>query len=90
MRCRAAWFKVCSCFVSGVSFRFSCLEVRHPALRVPPGGNQVDGLPPASIQKFRADFLKNLSFYTISIHFLDFLRLFIDIAEAYARGFAPL
>ena len=25
------------------------LKVKHPALRVPPGGNQVDGLPPAAI-----------------------------------------
>ena len=32
-----------------LAFRFSCLEVQHPALRVPPGGNQVDGLPPASV-----------------------------------------
>ena len=24
-------------------------EVKHPALRVSPGGNQVDGLPPAAI-----------------------------------------
>ena len=24
-------------------------KVKHPALRVPPGGNQVDGLPPAAI-----------------------------------------
>ena len=23
--------------------------MKHPALRVPPGGNQVDGLPPAAI-----------------------------------------
>ena len=25
-------------------------KVKHPALRVPPGGNQVDGLPPAAIE----------------------------------------
>ena len=25
----------------------------NPALRVPPGGNQVDGLPPVSIDKFK-------------------------------------
>ena len=34
--------------------------------------------------------LKKLSFYDISIHFLDFSQVFIDIAEAHARGFAPL
>ena len=26
--------------------------MKHPALRVPPGGNQVDGLPPAAIIGF--------------------------------------
>ena len=35
-------------------------------------------------------FLKKLSFSDISAHFLDFSQLFIDIAEAHARGFAPL
>ena len=37
-----------------------------------------------------ADFLKKLSFSDISIHFSDFSWLFIDIAEAHARGFALL
>ena len=27
--------------------------MKHPALRVPPGGNQVDGLPPAAIHVFQ-------------------------------------
>ena len=40
--------------------------------------------------EFGADFLKKLSFYAYSIHFLDFSRVFIDIAEVHARGFAPL
>ena len=43
-----------------------------------------------TIHEFGEDFLKKLSFYTISIHFSDFSSLFIDIAEAHARGFAPL
>ena len=69
-----------------------------------PGGDQVDGLPPAAIRigrawtpgnygtihKFGADFLKKLSFSDISTHFSDFVLFFIDIAEAHAQGFAPL
>ena len=43
-----------------------------------------------TIGEFGADFLKKLSFYAISIHFLDFYLKIIDIAEAHARGFAPL
>ena len=33
------------------------LLAMHPALRVPPGGNQVDGLPPAAIKKIVASLL---------------------------------
>ena len=71
-----------------------------------PGGDQVDGLPPAAstdsvsaswhprqLQNYLGiwgSFFEKLSFYTISIHFLYFFRLFIDIAEAHARGFATL
>ena len=62
-----------------------------------PGGDQVDGLPPAAsrddygtIGEFAAEFLKKLSFSHIRIGFLDFSEFNIDIAEAHARGFAPL
>ena len=37
-----------------------------------------------------ADFLKKLSFYTISIHFLDFLYLKVINTDPHAQGFAPL
>ena len=43
-----------------------------------------------TIGEFGADFLKKLSFSGISTPILDFVGLFIDIAEAHARGFAPL
>ena len=31
-------------------------KVKHPALRVPPGGNQVDGLPPAAMMPLQVNF----------------------------------
>ena len=46
-------------------------KVKHPALRVPPGGNQVDGLPPA-FNRRRAGVEPGGSwsiFYTFSIAF---------------------
>ena len=46
------FFAVQGAVIQGVLLLCFCrfgfvLEVQHPALRVPPGGNQVDGLPPA-------------------------------------------
>ena len=35
----------CACDSSKI-LKVKKTEVKHPALRVPPGGNQVDGLPP--------------------------------------------
>ena len=43
-----------------------------------------------TIRNFRADFLKKLSFYTISIHFLDFIHLRMINVDPHAQGFAPL
>ena len=50
-----------------------------------PGGNQVDGLPPAC--KF---FVKKLSFSGYKPIFSDFVLINIGNAEAHARGFAYL
>ena len=55
-----------------------------------PGGNQVDGLPPAASRKFRAVFSKNLEKNDISNPFSDFSGLDLMFAEAHARGFASL
>ena len=61
-----------------------------------PGGDQVDGLPPAAsteyssmrppnsyrtIHEIGADFLKKLKFYHINIHFSDFCLTFNDSAS---------
>ncbi len=35
-------------------------------------------------------FFEKVEFFWISTHFSDFVLIFIDIAEAHARGFAPL
>ena len=71
-----------------------------------PGGNQVDGLPPAAIRgrvqlvakkcdygqirDFEEVFKENLDFFHISVHFADFVPRQIVNAEAHARGFASL
>ena len=55
-----------------------------------PGGNQVDGLPPAASHEMRAVFRRFSNFYDISNHFSDFFGLDLMFAEAHARGFAPL
>ena len=43
-----------------------------------------------TILEIGGDFLKKLSFSGISIHFLDFSWVFIDVAETHAQGFASL
>ena len=69
-----------------------------------PGGDQVDGLPPAAsadqlsvdgavttdLFTKLADFLKKMSFSDISIHFLYFSPLKMINVDPHARGFAPL
>ena len=56
-----------------------------------PGGNQVDGLPPAaSIGEKGAVFRRFSNFPGYSNHFSDFSGLDLMFAEAHARGFAPL
>ena len=69
------------------------------ALQVTPGGNQVDGLPPAAsrcpgdygtIREMRAVFRRFSNFPDYSNHFSDFSGLDLMFAEAHARGFAPL
>ena len=61
------------------------LTVYHRLLYT--GQSSVDG---AVTHTVGAEILKKLSFSRTSIHFLDFSSLFIGIAEAHARGFAPL
>ena len=55
-----------------------------------PGGNQVDGLPPAASQEKGAVFRRFSNFSSYSTHFSDFSSLDLMFAEAHARGFAPL
>ena len=73
--------------------------MKHPALRVPPGGNQVDGLPPAAIglpgdyrtiRKIWVVFLKNVKKFYIKPIFWEFVLLKLVNVKAHARGFAPL
>ena len=48
---RQIWWSIRCSSWSAVRVINEKFKMKHPALRVPPGGNEVDGLPPAFNQR---------------------------------------